>query len=217
MRHFIFSKFISFFLFSLFFIFTGCAQKQPIVETPVVDDSGAKEEAMRKAIVANALKYLNTKKGKDCSGFVSLVNAENGEPFYQTKELNNSFTNDYRSKAMFNLMKSDSRIILKDTPKIADLVFFSDTLQKTKRKVGSFNITHVGIVTQIDNDGTVHFIHHSRGKNVMGAVNKNYPEIATLNDKNINTYMKRCDSRKPKQECLSPYFFSAYGEMKRSF
>lgn len=217
MRHFIFSKFISFSLFSLFLMFTGCSQKQPIAQTPVVDDSRAKEEAMRKEIVTNALKYLNTRKGKDCSGFVSLVNSENGEPFYKTDELNNAFTNDYRSKAMFNIMKADSRIIEKDTPNVADLVFFSDTLQKTKRKVGSFNITHVGIVTQIDEDGTVHFIHHSRGKNVMGAVNKNYPELATLNDKNINTYMKRCDSRKPKQECLSPYFLSGYGEIKRSF
>jgi len=218
MRHFIFLKVIPYFIFSLFFIFTGCSLKYPIVEAPEVEAVSVKiEEEMRKTIVANALKYLNKKDGRDCSGFVSLINSKNGEPYYKISELSNFFTNDYRSKAIYNVVKAGARITKKEIPQIADLIFFSDTLEKTKRNVGTTNITHVGIVTKIDEDGTIHFIHHSRGKNIMGAMNEKYPEVAKLKDKNINTYMKKCDPKKPKQECLSPFFFTAYGGIEKNF
>lgn len=210
MRHFIFSKLIYLFILPLFFIFTGCSQKQASFES----NSMNIEEKIRKDIVFNALKYLNTKEGRDCSGFVALINSQNSEPYYKASDLSNHFTNDYRSKAMYNVMKSNEIIIKIKTPKIADLVFFSDTLEKTKRKAEASNITHVGIVTQIDKDGTVHFIHHIGGKNVMGAVNEKYPKTAMLKNKNINTYLKRCESKKPKQECLSAFFLTGYGEIQ---
>ena len=212
MYHLNISKIIILFIFPLIFIFTGCSQKQSNMETESLSI-----EKNRKAIVANALKYLNTKEGRDCSGLVALVNTENGEPYYKTKKLSNHFSNDYRSKAIYNVMKSDERIAKKQSPKIADLVFFSDTLEKTKRKVGAENITHIGIVTQVDRDGTVHFIHNIRGKNVIGVLNEKYPKIANKENKNINTYLKRCEPSRSKYECLSPYFLSAYGEIERRF
>ena len=212
MYHLNISKIIILFIFPLIFIFTGCSQKQSNMETESLSI-----EKKRKAIVANALKYLNTKEGRDCSGLVALVNTENGEPYYKTKKLSNHFSNDYRSKAIYNVMKSDERIAKKQSPKIADLVFFSDTLEKTKRKVGAENITHIGIVTQVDRDGTVHFIHNIRGKNVIGVLNEKYPKIAKKENKNINTYLKKCEPNRSKYECLSPYFLSAYGEIERRF
>ena len=212
MYHLNISKIIILFIFPLIFIFTGCSQKQSNMETESLNI-----EKKRKAIVANALKYLNTKEGRDCSGLVALVNTENGEPYYKTKKLSNHFSNDYRSKAIYNVMKSDERIAKKQSPRIADLVFFSDTLEKTKRKVGAENITHIGIVTQVDRDGTVHFIHNIRGKNVIGVLNEKYPKIANKENKNINTYLKRCEPSRSKYECLSPYFLSAYGEIERRF
>lgn len=210
MGNFNFSKFIILILTAFIFIFTGCSQKQPQQEIQTNN-----LEKIRKSIALNALKYLNTKEGTDCSGFVALVNSKNGEPYYKTKELNNYFTNEYRSKAIYNVMKSNVRIIKKDTPQIADLVFFSDTLEKTKRKAGSTNITHIGIITQVDDDGTVHFIHHSRGRNIMGAVNERYPHLAKYKNKNVNSYLKKCEPKKPKKECLSAFFLTAYGEIEK--
>ncbi|MDD2905314.1 MAG: NlpC/P60 family protein [Sulfurimonas sp.] len=224
MRRVTFLRFIPLVIFPLVLLFSGCAQKQPVIEAPAVimepikiDPIVDKEGELRKTIVANALKYLNTKDGRDCSGFVAMVNLENGEPYYKARELEQYFTNTNRSKAIYNAMKAETRVAKNKPPKIGDLVFFSDTLQTTKRKVGAANITHVGIVTNIDEDETVHFIHHSRGKNVMGALNLQFPQAAQLEGKNINTYMKECDSRKRKQECLSPYFLSAYGAVENSF
>ena len=88
---------------------------------------------------------------------------------------------EYDKFAYVDAIKSYERIAKKESPKIADLVFFSDTLEKTKRKVGAENITHIGIVTQVDRDGTVHFIHNIRGKNVIGVLNEKYVNKLSIN------------------------------------
>jgi len=202
-------------------VFTGCAQKQIIIiDEPKIQEEDKplekiepkidEDTAVRKAVVASALKYLNKKDGHDCSGLVDLVNHENGEIYYKSDKLYKHFDNTNRSKAIFNIMKTDNKLVTTITPKIGDLVFFEDTLQKTKRKVGSLNITHVGIVTQIDGDGTVHFIHNIQGKNRIDQINMNFADSQILSGKNVNSYLKRCDARKPKEECLSSYFFSAF-------
>lgn len=200
-------------------VFTGCAQKQVIViDEPQIQEEKPQEKiepkkdedlTVRKAVVASALKYLNKKDGNDCSGLVDLVNHENSQIYYKSEKLYKYFDNTNRSKAIFNIMKTDNKLVTA-TPKIGDLIFFEDTIQKTKRKVGSLNITHVGIVTQIDGDGTVHFIHNIQGKNRIDQINMNFADSQVVSGKNVNSYIKRCDKTKPKSECLSSYFFSSY-------
>lgn len=207
-------------LFLAIFLFSGCSQKEVVVvDTPQVKqeekveihpDTKAQEEALRGAIVQSALRYLHKSSGRDCSGFVELVNFQNEEPYYKSKDLATYYDNTNRSKAIFNIMKAKNRVFEKESPKVGDLVFFEDTLQKSKRKIGSLNITHVGIVTQVDNDGTVHFIHNIQGKNRIDQLNIKFADAQILGAKNVNSYLKRCDSKKPKEECLSSYFFSAF-------
>jgi hypothetical protein len=208
-------------LLLLTFLFTGCTQKERValpqeqkpqeqtIEIPT-DTKEREEMALRKSIVQSALKYINKSSGRDCSGFVELVNLENGEPYYKSGSLSQFYDNTNRSKAIFNIMKSNDKLLKEETPKIGDLVFFEDTIQKAKRKIGSFNITHVGIITQIDEDGTVHFIHNIQGKNRVDQLNTKFADAQILSGKNINSYLKRCDAKKPKEECLSSYFFSAF-------
>ncbi|MDD5373838.1 MAG: CHAP domain-containing protein [Sulfurimonas sp.] len=198
-------------------IFTGCAQKQVIViDEPKAEEKKEETEpkidgdiAARKAVVSSALKYLNKKDGQDCSGLVELINHENSQIYYKSEKLYKYFDNTNRSKAIFNMMKTENKLVTTN-PKMGDLIFFEDTLQKTKRKTGSFNITHVGIVTQIDSDGTVHFIHNIQGKNRIDQINMNFADSQTVSGKNVNSYIKRCPKEKQKSECLSSYFFSAY-------
>lgn len=204
----------------LLLFLTGCSQKEVVVvhEPETIQEQKVEEKpkededlAVRRAIVQSALKYINKGNGKDCSGFVELVNLENGEPYYRSSDLSQFYDNTNRSKAIFNIMKTNKKLLSKDTPTIGDLVFFEDTIQKSKRKVGSFNITHVGIVTQVDDDGTIHFIHNIQGKNRVDQLNTKFADAQILSGKNINSYLKRCDAKKPKEECLSSYFFSAFG------
>jgi len=169
-----------------------------------------KEAVLRSTVVESALQHLHKNSGKDCSGFVELVNFQNSEPYYKSGELSKFYDNTNRSKAIFNLMRAKNRVFEKEIPKVGDLVFFEDTLQQSKRKVGSFNITHIGIVTKIDEDGTIHFIHNTQGKNRVDQLNMNFSQTPIISGKSVNSYLKKCDSSTPKQKCLSAYYFTAF-------
>ena len=187
------------------------------------------ELSRREAIVHNALMYLGKRDGGDCSGFVSLINYKTGTPFYQEKELSQSFDNARKSRAMFNLMSKKGNAFETTLPNIGDLVFFENTERKPavktkgkgKEKVAvkqpavqvAENITHVGIVTKVESDGTVEFIHHSNGKNILDYMNFTYPMLTHKDGKKINTYMKRCPSKggAAQPQCMNIAFFVAYG------
>lgn len=172
------------------------------------------DSARREALVKSALSYLGKRDGGDCSGFVNLVNSKNGHPYYLEKELSESFDNARKSRAMYNLMHKKELSFEGREPRIGDLIFFENTVRtksKTKIKVAE-NITHVGIVTRIDSDKTVEFIHHSSGKNIVDYINFAYPNQTHKDGKVINTYMKRCPSKKSvNTACLNLAFFVAYG------
>ncbi|MDD3324855.1 MAG: hypothetical protein PHN38_07015 [Sulfurospirillaceae bacterium] len=171
--------------------------------------------AWREKIIQSALHYKGKKDGGDCSGFVNLINDKNGYPYYFKKELDAYYDNARKSRAMYNLMRKNNRAYFDKEPVLGDLVFFANTARtSSKIKVPkSHNITHVGIVTQVDNDGTVHFIHHSNGKNVIDYMNPYFPNITLKDGKKINTYMKRCPSKKGivNKSCLNLAFFVGYG------
>lgn len=188
------------------------------------------ELSKREAIVQNAMMYLGKRDGGDCSGFVSLVNVKTGSPFYQEKELSQSYDNARKSRAMFNLMSKRGNAFETRLPNIGDLVFFENTERKpavktkTKGKGSKTpikqpvvnvaeNITHVGIVTKVEVDGTVEFIHHSNGKNILDYMNFTYPMLTNKDGKKINTYMKRCPSKNgaAQPQCMNIAFFVAYG------
>ena len=200
---------------------SGCSHKevvivdvQPVEQEQKVEiqpDTKALQEAvLRSTLVESALQHLDKKSGKDCSGFVELVNFQNDEPYYKSSHLSQHYDNTNRSKAIFNIMRAQERVFDKDAPKIGDLIFFEDTLQKSKRNIGSYNITHIGIVTQLDDDGTIHFIHNIQGKNRVDQLNMQFSQTPVVSGKSVNSYLKRCDSSTPKQKCLSAYYFSAF-------
>ena len=194
------------------FLLSGCAQKeltQNAPELPQVKDDTPK----RQEIIKTALKYQGKPNGGDCSGFVSLVNKESTQPFFSTAELNDYFEDARRSLAIYNLLEDQKRLY-HEKPKEGDLIFFANTIKKyAKAKKSVDNITHIGIITKIDPDETVHFIHHTKGKNLISQMNLNYPTVTMNDTKVVNSYMEKC----PKDEghkCLAPAYFSAYGSIK---
>ena len=203
-------KYTFFALLSLALLFSGCAQKEAILPTtgkPITPDNTPK----RDEIIKTSLKYLNKKDGLDCSGFVTLVNKESNEPFFKNQELNGYFEDSRRSLAIYNLLSEHKRTF-QSLPKKGDLIFFANTLKKYAKNKSEDNITHIGIVTKIDEDETVHFIHHTKGKNLMGYINQNFPETALYNGKTVNSYMEKCSANNSK--CLAPSYFSAYGSIQ---
>jgi hypothetical protein len=194
------------------FLLSGCAQKeftQNAPELPQVKDDMPK----RQEIIKNALKHHDKKDGGDCSGFVTLVNKESIQPYFSTAELNDYFEDARRSLAIYNLLEDQKRLY-HEKPKVGDLIFFANTIKKyAKTQKSVDNITHIGIITKIDPDETVYFIHHTKGKNLISQMNLNYPTVTMNDTKVVNSYMEKC----PKDEghkCLAPAYFSAYGSIK---
>jgi len=193
--------------------FAGCAQKEftqnaPEIPKPLVDE----KLQLRSEIIAHAIKYENKKDGIDCSGYVSLVNQESNEPFFKKGELNNYYEDSRRSLAIYNLLSDQNRTYT-EKPKVGDLIFFANTVKRYSKTKSVDNITHIGIITRVDSDATVHFIHHTKGKNLISQMNINYPTLSLYNNKVVNSYMEKC----PKNDgvkCLAPEYFSAYGEIQ---
>jgi hypothetical protein len=149
----------------------------------------------------------------DCSGFVTLVNQESTQPYFTTAELNGYFEDARRSLAIYNLLDDQNRLY-QEKPKVGDLIFFANTVKRyAKAKKSIDNITHIGIITKIDPDDTVYFIHHTKGKNLISQMNLNYPTVAMYDNKVVNSYMEKCPKNEGYQ-CLAPAYFSAYGKIK---
>ncbi|AFL68796.1 hypothetical protein [Sulfurospirillum barnesii] len=190
------------------FLLSGCTQKIAVEAPPPAYDDTPK----RDAIVFEALKYRGKKDGGDCSGFVSLVNQKSLEPYFQTESLNAYFEDSRRSLAIYNLLDAQNRLY-HENPKIGDLIFFANTVKKYAKQKSVDNITHIGIITKVESDETIHFIHHTKGRNLMGQMNLAHPNTATLNNKPINTYLEKCSIAQSHQ-CLAPAYFSAYGKIQ---
>jgi hypothetical protein len=156
-------------------------------------------------------KYLNTRAGGDCSGFVSIVNAKYQNMYFDEKTISNYYSNGGRkSKAIYNFYESKNLITHKN-PKKGDLIFFSNTLgkgiQKNKDKK---NVTHVGIVTDILPDETVKFIHNSGGKIIHSYMNLKQKNTHLKGKQEINSYVVRCSNA----SCLAANRFAGYGKAK---
>lgn len=200
-------RYYFFTLLTCMIFFSGCAQKT----TQIAPQTSYDDTPKREEIVKKALTHLNKKDGIDCSGFVSLVNKESGEPYFRNAELNEHFEDSRRSLAIYNLLEEQKRTF-QTLPRIGDLIFFANTIKKYAKAKSVDNITHIGIVTKIDEDKTVHFIHHTKGKNLIGYINQNFPHTAMYNGKVINSYMEKCSANNI--QCLAPSYFSAYGTIK---
>ena len=118
-------------------------------------------DSRRNELLKDSEKYLgapykyagNTSSGFDCSGFTLKVYTENNTKLPRRSE---------------DQAKSGEAISVREIEP-GDLVFFATA--------GGSNVTHVGIVHDIGNDGEIKFIHASTSKGVM---------ISSLNEKYWN-------------------------------
>jgi hypothetical protein len=192
-------------------LLTGCAQKE-IAPAPQVQPVEDPKTELRAQIIADAMKHKNKRDGGDCSGFVSLVNKEANEPYFHLNDLNGYYEDARRSLAIYNLLDSQNRLYV-ENPKVGDLIFFANTVKRYSKVKSIDNITHIGIITRVEPDETVHFIHHTKGKNMIGQMNLNYPNVSIYDHKVVNSYMEKC-AKNNSDKCLAPEYFSAYGKIK---
>ena len=157
----------------------------------------------------NLKKYTNTRIGGDCSGLITAINKNNGSAIFDPKELNKYYSSGRKSQAMFDLYKDKNKISFSQ-PQVGDLVFFNNTTRATKGGSKKL-ITHVGIVSKVNEDGSVEFLHNIRGKNVLSVMNLSLPNDHKIAGKQVNDYIiSKCKD----SSCLVSNRFSGYGRVK---
>ena len=157
----------------------------------------------------NLKKYTNTRIGGDCSGLITAINKNNGSAIFDPKELNKYYSSGRKSQAMFDLYKDKNKIYFSQ-PQVGDLVFFNNTTRATKGGSKKL-ITHVGIVSKVNEDGSVEFLHNIRGKNVLSVMNLSLPNDHKIAGKQVNDYIiSKCKD----SSCLVSNRFSGYGRVK---
>ena len=111
---------------------------------------------------------------------------------------------------MFKLYESKNLIAF-DDPKVGDLVFFNNTTRSTKNNKKAKIITHVGIVSSVEKDGTVGFTHNSRGKNAVDFMNLKNKNTRKKGNKELNSYVVSCKNNNT--SCLASNRFSGFGKV----
>lgn len=190
---------------SLVFVLTGCSIKVPSIDTNI--PSSNQDEAK---IVKTLNSYINQNIGKDCSDFVSIVNQELNNIYFDDKELNFALATT-KSEAIYNLYKKQGKILTKELPNIGDLIFFKDTVKSSKIKS---QISHIGIVSDVHDDNTIIFVHQLNGKVTKGYINLNNMDSHNINGKIVNSFIVRCQTKNTKKhKCLSSKFLAGYGKV----
>ncbi|QOG12241.1 NlpC/P60 family protein [Arcobacter sp. FWKO B] len=180
------------------------------MKIPSLDNNGNFSNQNEAKIVNTINSHINKNMGKDCSDFVSIVNQELNNIYFDEKELDFS-KGIGKSQAIYNLYEKQGKISTKELPNIGDLIFFKDTVKSTKT---TSKITHIGIVQNISNDNTITFIHNLNGKVTIGYVNMKNMDIHNIDGKTVNSFIVRCPTKNnPNYKCLSSKFLAGYGKV----
>ena len=202
-------------------IFSGCANDTPKIYP--TDQSGqilnarflnSQQDAFNDLggiALSNFMQgFLGKKDGGDCSGFVSLVNKNiNNVYFSETNLLKFYGEQGSKSQAIYNFYKKRN-LISQTSPKLGDLVFFNNTTNQTKDKNKQI-ITHLGIIDRIEDDGTIRFMHNTRGKNKSGFINLFQKNSHKIDGKEVNSYIVACKGGDA--ACLTSNRFAGFGKV----
>ena len=168
-------------------------------------------DVKEKALLDLMQKYIGKKDGGDCSGFVTLINRQFSLNLFDENELEKFYTaRGLKSEAMFRLYESKNLISF-ENPEVGDLIFFNNTTKSTKNNKKAKIITHVGIVSSVEKDGTVAFTHHTKGKNMVDFMNLNDKNTRKKGKKELNSYVVSCKNKST--SCLASNRFAGFGKV----
>lgn len=130
------------------------AEGEDSYQPPLIDDAPVLPVGVRADIVERARSLVGTSSLRqvtrsvtdDCSGFVALVYRDAGIM------LGGSVTELWR-------VLSEKKAVGSDLPQPGDIVFFRETYDRNRDGRRNDGLTHVGIVEESADDGTVVFIH----------------------------------------------------------
>ena len=113
-------------------------------------------------------------------------------------------------------LKSNNGLYDDSIPGIGDIIFWDNTWDKNKDKVfGNDPLTHAGLVVNVEEDGTIHYIHASYSKGVCVAyMNLLNPDIyKNIQGKVLNSplYIASSTRNPPGHDWLSGQLWKKFG------
>lgn len=180
-----------------------------------VDESAEAEYAQRDEIVKGARSLLGQKDltalsayyRNDCSGYVLGVYRSLG---YQI-ELRPASRTERITELLYRSLKSEGLTYVNARPKKADVVFFKG---KGPRYGGIHRISHVGLVEDVLNDGTVLLLHYSSKGVSELMMNLHYPHSPKNDDGAvINDFLRKRPAGAGNYKLLSGELFFSYGNL----
>ena len=170
----------------------------------------------RLKIVYDAQQYLGRNRIRvkdrvfhyDCSGLLLAVYYKNGINLtnIRTKRGENLV------KGIYNFVKENGVLYVKENPKPGDIVFFSNTY----KRFGKNPLSHAGIIESVHDDGTITFIHKSSSGIVRDKMNlgKPFKRRDPQSGEIINGYLRRKSRRDPPgTRYLAGALFETFGDV----
>ncbi|MCB9688471.1 MAG: CHAP domain-containing protein [Alphaproteobacteria bacterium] len=177
----------------------------PTVAPPEVEPPPrrARPDAFQQSVVSAARRYLEVRPEgfrDDCSGYVSAVFDRAGV----------RLTGGTRD--MYALAEEQHLLHHRKEPRPGDLAFFDDTYDANRDGRTNDPLTHVAVVLEVDDDGTIHLAHGGtgRGRTTL-TMNLYRPDERSDGDHVLNDWLRR---QKPGDPSNTHYFA---GELWRAF
>lgn len=225
--------------FALLFVLTGCATGAPAggafsklrytFATPsaaprAVPGGGSgtsptvltRDPEARERVIASARSLLGKKRmtvngerfADACNGLIDAAFHGAGlelAPDYQPGD--NSVT------ALFRFARIHGRVFERGTPRAGDLVFFRETYDQNRDGRRNDGLTHVGLVEDVLEDGTVLVIHHVRRGVVRYRMNLEHAGLRKdpKSGKIVNDYLR--PAGRTAGQVLTGQLFVAYGSL----
>jgi cell wall-associated NlpC family hydrolase len=143
----------------------------------------------------------------DCSGLVRGLFQRLG-----LDVLSDAKTDDNAVTAIYRYAERHGRVYTGGRPVAGDLVFFRDTYDLNRDGRENDGLTHVGIVSDVDDDGTVSVIHHVKGGVRRYRMNLAHPALSrSAEGHTLNDWLRPAGVRGPAQ--LTGQLFAAYATL----
>jgi len=149
--------------------------------SPVSDGAAPQLETHEQRVARSALRHLEQKprlKRKDCSGFVESVMAEVGVPRRGSVRI-------FWDRAI-----EEGRAYRGAAPAPGHLAFFDTSYDANRNGFGDDTLTHVAVVTAIQDDGTVEMVHRPRSGMKRLRMNLTAPATHRSGGQVLNDYLR---------------------------
>ena len=168
------------------------------------------DDERQEAMIRTTFEQEHRKFRRDCSGYVEAILGTLGHDVSQ-------FTNSYGLRTngvsqIHEYVERSGSIYKDELPKKGDLIFFSNTYDVNRDGKQNDGLSHIGVVTAVDSEGTVSFKHVIRNGVETDYINVSKPTLHTYNGRIINSYIRRA-SKNAAYPALTSQLFDFFGSL----